>query len=137
MHVISCCDHCCTEIHHAIWVLPPNCSCVHIKVHNLLCRSGEPKEDAVIYMRMAFECTDAWLLDCDWGSKCSHVFEVWFMTTPSFVGGLLDRRMIRPVKDVTRVHERVAPEFHAKRAAIEEASDHIAVRSVWVFTKTI
>ena len=91
----------------------------------------------MVDMMTAFRRSDAWLLYCDRGSKRPHMFEIWFMASPSFIWGPFDFRMVHPVKDVIRMHERFAPEISTKRAAIEEASYHISICPMWAFAYTV
>ena len=83
---------------------------IDVVVYDILCRVGESKKDALVDMGVAFGWSVPWFLYGDWGPKSSHVFKIWLVSSPSFVGHLLYCRMVCAVKDVARVHKCVAPE---------------------------
>ena len=96
-----------------------DCSSINVIVYFILYRTCESEEDAKVYMGVTFGWSIAQFLHSHWGSKCLHVFKVWFVSSPSFIGCLLYRRMVCVVMDITRVHERVTTEFSSNGTAIQ------------------
>ena len=78
-----------------------DCTGINIVVYYIVCSFCEPEEDTMVHVRMSFGGSMTGLLDCDWSTERPHVFEVWFMTAPSFTRGLFNCGVVSPVKDIT------------------------------------
>ena len=84
---------------------------INIVVHDVLRCSCKPKEYTMIHVRMAFGRTNTQLFNCDQSAESLHVFEVWFMTAPSFTRGLFNCGVVGPVNSFQGMGRLFRPTF--------------------------